>query len=318
MAVYTRVARDDLEAFLQDYDLGEVIAFHGIADGTVNTNFYLTTSHRKTVLTLFEQLSMEDLPYFLDFMSWLSEHDIPCAHPISGVDGINLRRLKGKPASLFERLDGEWIANPDTKACRQIGRTLARMHRAGAGFVSRRANPFGRAWCREQGRVLLEQLPAREAELLRQELTFQGLEQHHDLPRGAIHGDLFRDNALFRGGILSGVIDFYFACDEVFLFDLAIAANDWCSDPEGHLDDARARAMLSAYDDERPFTSKERSAWPAMLRAAALRWWLSLLTEARAPRSGEITRIKAPEEFERILRDRIAHYDRLQQLILME
>ena len=314
MAVYTPVSGDELRGFLAHYDVGDLRCFRGIAEGTVNTNFFVETDSAHGVLTLFEQLPAEEIPYFLALMAWLSEHGLPSSHPIADCQGRYLRELNGRPAALFQRLEGVSIERPQTIHCRVVGQALGRLHIAGAGFPEQRENPHGHAWWRSAGRHLIPEVSRGTAVLIREELRFQSLYRLDELPRGPIHGDLFRDNVLFDGKRITGIVDFYFACDDRLLFDLAIAVNDWCGEPDGSLNAERATALLQAYHGERPLTAIERGAWPAMLRAAVLRWWLSRLVEARVPRSGELGRQKDPRELETALRWRIDNHDKLYQL----
>jgi len=314
VAVYTGVSTDELSAFLAHYDVGEPCDFRGIVDGAVNSNFYVSTVSLQAVLTLFEQLHAAEIPYFLSLMAWLNEKGVASPHPIAGRDGAYLRTLNGRPAAMFQRLHGAWVANPNVEHFRAVGRALGRLHAAAVDFPDRRANPYGHPWWRSAGQSLLPEMPGDQAAILREELRFQSLYRFGDLPRGTIHGDLFRDNVLFEENRIAGIIDFYFACDELLLFDVAITVNDWCSRSDGALDWAPARALLDAYHGERALTPVERGAWPAMLRAAALRWWLSRLLDARGRQAGQLGREKDPREFERVLRSRVANHDQLHGL----
>ncbi len=306
MSVYTRVEREQLETFLTHYDLGELLEQQGISDGIENTNYFVTTTKGRYVLTLFESLSAEELPFFLDLMAFLAEHDVPSASPLADADGHYLRTLNDRPAALVERLSGAWVAAPSVVQCAALGRVLGRLNRAGQAFKGQRPNSRGPHWWRVTSARVMERLPEADARMLQNELAYQSSHRLDELPRGVIHADLFRDNALFQGDELTGVIDFYYACTDVLLYDLAVTVNDWCSHGDGTLDSARATAMLQAYNAERPLTDQERKSWPVMLRAGALRFWLSRLQDKLFPRPGEMTHIKDPEEYARVLRDRIA------------
>jgi len=309
MSVYTRVEREQLEAFLTNYDLGELVEQQGISDGIENTNYFVTTTKGRYVLTLFESLSAEELPFFLDLMAFLADHDVPSASPLADTAGSYLRTLNDRPAALVERLSGAWVPAPSVAQCAALGAVLGRSNREGQAFKGQRSNTRGPHWWRVTSEQVMERLPAADAKMLQDELAYQSSHRLDDLPRGVIHADLFRDNALFQGDELTGVIDYYYACMDVLLYDLAVTVNDWCSNDDGTLDKARASAMLQAYNSERPLTDQEHKSWPAILRAGALRFWLSRLQDKLFPRPGEMTHIKDPEEYARVLRDRIASSD---------
>ena len=306
MSVYTPVERDELEAFLQNYALGELVEYEGISAGIENTNYFVTTSEQCMVLTLFENHGAAELGYFLDLMAFLAEHEVPSAHPIADNHGNYLRELNGKPAALVMRLNGRGIDNPTTAQCAAIGHALAQLHLAGQEFSGRRANDRGPHWWRVTRDAIFEQLDGADQALLEEELAFQTAHRFDALPRGVIHADLFRDNALFEGETLTGLIDFYYACNDVLLYDVAVTVNDWCSREDGAIDEAKALALLGAYRQVRPISEGELQAWPVMLRAAALRFWLSRLQDLHFPREGELTHIKDPNAFKRILLQRKA------------
>jgi homoserine kinase type II len=301
MSVYTSITADELRAFLAGYAAGDLVRFTGIESGIENTNYFVTTTGGEYVLTIFEQHSKDELPFFLDLTAFLAEHDIPCAHPLANNNKEYLGSLKGKPAAMVNRLKGSQVGLPTPAQCSAIGQVLAHMHQASGSFGQSRPNPRGYTWRRETGDALQQKLTDDERELLDQELEnearFAGLE----LPSGIIHADLFRDNALFEGDRLCGVIDFYYACTDRFVYDVAITVNDWCSNGDGSLDNERTRHLLTAYREVRPINDLEREAWQAMLRAAALRFWLSRLYDMHFPRPGEMTHIKDPNAFRRIL-----------------
>ncbi len=305
MSVYTRVEREQLEAFLTNYDLGELLEQQGISDGIENTNYFVTTTKGRYVLTLFESLSAEELPFFLDLMAFLADHNVPSASPLADGEGSYLRTLNSRPAALVERLSGAWVATPSAAQCAALGTVLGRLNREGQAFKGERPNTRGPHWWRVTSERVMGRLSEADARMLQDELAYQSSHRLDELPRGVIHADLFRDNALFQGDELTGVIDFYYACTDVLLYDLAVTVNDWCSNNDGSLDEARTAAMLQAYSAERPLTDQERKSWPVMLRAGALRFWLSRLQDKLFPRPGEMTHIKDPDEYARVLRDRI-------------
>lgn len=306
MSVYTTVSRDQLAAWLKHYSLGALMGFQGIASGIENTNYFVTTSHGRYVLTLFEKLRADELPYFINLLAHLAAHGIPCPRPVADLENRYLGVLNGKPACLATRLEGTSPEAPQTGQCAQIGELLADLHLAGRSYPAHMADPRGPAWRQGVAAQLLPVLPADEATLLAAELEYQSAQSFAALPGGVIHADLFRDNTLFDDGRLSGVIDFYLACDGFWAYDLAVAANDWCVLPGGSLDTARLAAMVEGYRRIRPYTDEERMAWPALLRAAALRFWLSRLYDAYFPRPGELTYAKDPGHFRRILEAHIA------------
>lgn len=306
MSVYTTIERDELEAFLQNYPLGKLIAYEGISAGIENTNYFVDTEKGRFVLTIFESLSKDELPYFLDLTAHLAEHEVPSAHPKADNDGHYLRELKNKPAALVQRLLGGNVEQPSVIQCAAMGKALGHLHVVGQSFTGNRENERGPHWWHETATAVMPHLSADEQTLLNNELHFQRQHEHDNLPRGVIHADLFRDNALFDNDELTGLIDFYYACNDVLLYDVAVTVNDWCSNPDGSLDKARLDALVSAYQQERPFTDAEQQSWRVMLRAGALRFWLSRLKDKHFPREGEITTVHDPDVFKRILIDRAA------------
>jgi homoserine kinase type II len=314
MSVFTTVTLEELDGWLDQYDVGAPEALKGISAGIENTNYFVTTSEGRYVLTLFEKLKPRELPFYLNLMACLAERGIPSPKPVASRAGRLLGELNGKPAALVSFLPGRDLARPTTAHCAQIGAMLARIHLAGEDYGARMDNPRGPKWWTAVMPELLPFMAEGDVALLREEVRFQSLYRRSDLPRGAIHADLFRDNALFDGGRLSGVIDFYFACTDALLYDVAITVNDWCMSAGGTLDAARTTALLDAYRGVRAFTPIERGAWPVMLRAAALRFWASRLYDFHLPRPGELTHAKDPNHFRRILASHIENEHDLPQL----
>ncbi|HJS37037.1 MAG TPA: homoserine kinase [Burkholderiales bacterium] len=309
MSVYTPVSQAELSAWLRNYSVGGLLALEPIKSGIENTNYFVTTSQGRFVLTLFERLPAAELPFYLELMAHLARHGIPCPAPIANLANALLGELNGKPAALVTRLPGRSIERPGERECAELGALLARMHLAARSYGAYLDNPRGPRWWRSAARDLQPFLDAARRRLLEAELDFQAGQRFPDLPRGPVHADLFRDNALFDDGRLSGVFDFYFAGVDCLLYDVAVCANDWClADPAADRDLAPAltRAFLSAYDALRPFSAEERAAWPAMLRAAALRFWLSRLHDLHLPRPGELVHAHDPEHFRLVLERRIA------------
>lgn len=311
MAVFTPVSLDDLRQWMPQFPLGEPLTLTGIASGIDNSNFFLSTERGEYVLTVFENLTFAQLPFYLQLMAHLAQRGLPVPAPVASHDGQLALPLRGKPATIVSRLAGRSQMAPGPVHCGAIGAVLARMHLAARDFALAQANPRGLDWCGATAPQVLPFLSAPEADLLRAEIAFQqayaGGAAFRALPRGPVHADLFRNNVMFDGERLTGLFDFYFAGCDSWLFDLAVTVNDWCIDQDsGALDAARLSALLAAYRALRPFTHAERDAWRPMLRAAALRFWLSRLYDLHLPRAAEILTPHDPTHFERILRQRIA------------
>jgi homoserine kinase type II len=304
LSVFTPVTESQLAAWLKNYAVGTPLALEPIAAGIENTNYFVTTSQGRYVLTLFERLSAAELPFYLDLMAHLARHGIPCPAPIADLGDRYLASLNGKPAALVTRLAGQSKEEPSVADCAELGALLARMHLAARSYGGYAENPRGPKWWRVAARDVRSFLDAQRAALLEDELAFQSQHRFPDLPRGAVHADLFRDNAVFADGRISGVFDFYFAGVDCFAFDLAVCVNDWCLvDPQAdrRLDAGRTRSLLDAYDAVRPRQPAEQEAWPVLLRAAALRFWLSRLHDKHLPRPGELVKVHDPDHFRDIL-----------------
>ena len=306
MSVFTTVTSEQLRCWLRDYPVGELRDLQGIAAGITNTNYFVTTDSGRYVLTLFEKNAAEDLPYFLDLMTHLAERGIPCPRPMRNRAAANLAMLNGKPASLVSCLPGRDIEQPTLVQCAEVGRVMAQMHVAGLSFPGRMENPRGSAWREATAASVLGVLDAEERRMLQDEMAYQTKLDTAGLPHGVIHADLFRDNVLFEGERLGGIIDFYYACNDILLYDVAIAVNDWCESGQG-IEAARLQALLQAYHDVRPLSEAERLAWPGLLRRAALRFWLSRLYDLHNPQAGELTHAKDPQQFRRIMQLRVTH-----------
>lgn len=304
MSVYTPVSQAELSAWLANYSVGELVSCEPIKAGIENTNYFVSTTQGRYVLTLFERLPAEELPFYVNLMAHLARHGIPCPAPIADLSDQYLQRLNGKPAALVTRLAGKSIERPGTAECAELGALLGRMHLAARSYAAYLENPCGPKWWRFAARAVAPFLHAEQKSLLETELAFQAEHRFPDLPRGPVHADLFRDNALFENARISGVVDFYFAGIDCLLYDVAVCVNDWCLvDPasDRRLEEARTRALLAACHAVRPFTRLERAAWPAMLRAAALRFWLSRLYDFHRPRPGMLVHAHDPEHFRDIL-----------------
>ncbi|MCK6389899.1 MAG: homoserine kinase [Azonexus sp.] len=296
MSVYTVVERGALAEWLAPLGLGELIDHAGIAAGMQNSNYFVTTTAGRYVLTLFEAIPPAELDFYLQLQETLADRGLPCPQPQRDASGRRWRLLAGKPAALLSRLAGQPVENPSVAQCAALGAMLARLHLAAADFRGAPPNPCGAAWCAEQGQALLPLLATEDAALLADELAFQAQQSTATLPGGVIHADLFRDNALWDAhGQLAGVLDFYFAGVDCWLFDLAVVVNDWCPDA------ARFAALCAGYAECRPLTLAEQLAWPAVRRLAALRFWLLRLDAKYRPRPGSVVTVKNPETFRDLL-----------------
>ncbi len=312
MAVYTSVSSAELSAWLARYSAGALKQLKPIASGIENTNYFVTTEHRALVLTLYERLPQEDLPFYLNLTAHLANEGVRVAAPLADRSGALFSTLNGKPACLVERLHGEANMQPTAMHCAVIGGELARMHIAAARYRPRLANSRGPAWMLNTSRAVRPYLNVEQNTLLAQEMDFQrkAREARGDkLPVGAIHADLFRDNALFDADTLSGIIDFGFAATDSFVYDLAITINDWCiDDADTQFKPEHYRALMDAYLAVRPLSAIELEEWPAMLRLGALRFWLSRLYDFHLPRPSELVLAKDPAHFERMLRARLLSF----------
>lgn len=309
MAVFTEVSFDEAAELVSRLDIGELSSLAGITSGIENTNYFADTTRGRYVLTLFERLTFQQLPFYLHLMKHLAERGIPVPDPQADAGGNILHSLKGKPAAVVNRLSGRHHLAPDADHCASVGAMLARMHLAGSDFPMVQPNLRGLAWWEETVPVVLPHLDAAQRELLSSELAFQQLAaasaQYAQLPRGPIHADLFRDNVMFEGDELTGFFDFYFAGVDALLFDIAVCLNDWCIDLEsGRLVEERANAFVAAYHAVRPLGGAELRLMPAMLRAGALRFWISRLWDFHLPRDATMLKPHDPSHFERVLRAR--------------
>ena len=300
MSVYTPVEIPQLEQFLTRYELGKLLDFQPIAAGITNTNYYLDTELDRFVLTLYEHHSDAELDYMLGLQQHLARRSVRCSEPVKDHFDQFYSSLNQRPAAIIHRLQGEVQTALTPRNCALIGGELARFHQAGHDYTGLRANPRGLEWIRSACDRLG---PGLASEDLRGIATTLDVCQKFDLdqlPCGAIHADLFHDNALFMDGELGGIFDFDYACNDSFVFDIAVLLNDWCIDSDGQLVEARVNSVIDAYQHQRQLESIELEALPLMLRVSALRFWLSRLYDKRFPLSGELTFIKSPDEFRHI------------------
>lgn len=313
MAVFTEVSESDVQSLLAEYALGEFRGLKGIAAGIENSNFFLTTTHGEFVLTVFEVLKAEQLPFYIELMNHLADKGIPVPKPQTRLDGARLSTLHGKPAAIVSKLPGSYAAKPNAQHCAIAAETLARAHLAGLDFTITQPNLRGLPWWKQTAPTVLPFLDQELASLLQQSLAEQELlsvsSDYQSLPRGPAHCDLFRDNVLFAGTpdapVMGGFIDFYFAGVDTWIFDVAVSVNDWCIDhATGVFQGELLESWLSAYHQVRPFTEAERRVWPAILRGAALRFWISRLYDFYLPRPAQTLKPHDPTHFERILMQR--------------
>ena len=316
MAVFTEVSESTAQELLDSLKLGELRALQGIQGGIENTNYFLTSSEGEFVLTLFERLTHEQLPFYLYLMKHLAQAGIPVPDPVSNQDGDILLTVCDKPAAVVNRLRGKSELQPSTAHCAAVGEMLARMHLAGRDFARQQPNLRGLSWWSDTVPVVLPFMDAAQQTLIRAELAYQqhvaASSAYAALPRGAVHADLFRDNVMFDGSAdapeLTGFFDFYFAGVDTWLFDVAVCLNDWCIDhASGMHDSAKAQALLNAYQSVRAFSGAERQLLNPMLRAGALRFWTSRLWDFHLPREASMLQAHDPSHFERVLRARVAH-----------
>ena len=310
MAVFTPVTQEQAALLMSQLGLGELTELRGIEGGIENTNYFATTDLGDYVLTLFERLNHAQLPYYLYLMKHLAETGIPVPNPAANQDGDILHTLCDKPAAVVNRLLGKSQLAPDADHCAAVGAMMARMHLAGEDFNRSQPNLRGLAWWNNTVPVVLPYLDKDQASLLQSELAYQNhIAQgaaYQALPKGPVHADLFRDNVMFDGEKLTGFFDFYFAGNDTWLFDLSVCMNDWCIDlNSGEHAPERALAMLNAYQEVRPLRSAERQLLPAMLRAGALRFWISRLWDFHLPREASMLKPHDPTHFERVLRARL-------------
>ncbi len=312
MAVFTEVTSDEAASLLSKLNLGTLQSLQGINSGIENTNYFVSTERGDYVLTLFERLSHEQLPFYLNLMRHLAARGIPVPAPQADAQGCILHTLQGKPAAVVTRLKGRNQLAPQASDCAQVGAMLARMHLAGQDYAARQPNLRGLAWWVETVPVVKPYLTPGQTELIESELRFQqtlaASADHAALPQGPIHADLFRDNVMFDGPRLSGFFDFYFAGCDTFGFDIAVCLNDWCIDlATGALDEDRAQAFVAAYDAVRRLSEVELRLLPALLRSAAMRFWLSRLWDFHLPRDAAMLQPHDPAHFERVLNLRRDH-----------
>lgn len=301
MSVYTSVSDDEMRQLLTEYPLGRFRALQGIAQGITNSNFFLHTDSGSYVLTVFEALSAAELPFFMDLTRHLSRNGVACPAPIAKHDGTLTATLVGKPACIVEKLSGSDTSFPTALQCRNTGAMLAKMHLAGSDFAQSMDNPRFDAWWTASAAKLLPFLNPEDATLLADEIRYQAENPDTALPNGIIHADLFKDNVLLDGENVAGFIDFYYACNGSFVYDLAIAVNDWARRADHSIDPVLRDAFVEGYQSVRPLTPAETAYLPTAYRAGCLRFWVSRLLDFHFPAEGEMTFIKDPNVFRDLL-----------------
>lgn len=310
MSVFTPLNLEEVRTWLRDFELGEIVELKGIAAGITNTNYFVITHNSRYVLTIFEKNTLDELPYFVDLMAHLAQHGILCPAPIFNKNGVALHLLKNKPALMVSCLKGKDIATPDLVQVGQVATTLANMHTAGQQFNQQGHNQRGQDWFVNTTEQVAPKMISADAQLLKAELAHQLKVDTSHLPRGVVHGDLFRDNVLFDDEQLGGFIDFYYACNDVLAYDVAIAVNEWClhhnGSDLGNIDPEKLTHFLAQYQQVRPFSEAEKQMWPTLLRRAALRFWLSRLYDFYYPADGALTHTKDPNHFKNLLQQHIA------------
>lgn len=303
MSVFTAVSQQQLDNFLQAFSLGRLLGFTGIEGGSENSNFFVATTEGEYVLTLVERGPVDELDFFIRLLAELQAAGLPVPYAIADRTGTRLHRLNQRPALLQPRLPGKHLQAPNPSDCQAVGEALARLHLATRHSTLARHSDRGLDWLLEQGQPLLASLPPGQLQRQLQQVLAR-LQQWQQalpgLPTAILHADLFRDNVLFDGHHLSGLIDFYNAHSGMMLYDVAIACNDWCIDPQQQLDPARSRSLLAGYARLRPFTPAEAQCWPDLLQIAALRFWLSRQIAASQHRQQPGVLIKDPGHFQRI------------------
>ncbi|MBT5765727.1 MAG: homoserine kinase [Kordiimonadaceae bacterium] len=301
MAVYTHVSADEISEFIAEYDVGEVISFKGIAEGVENSNYLLSTTKNKFILTLFEKrVNENDLPFFMSLMKHLSDKGINCAEPIKDKNGNVLKELCGRPTALISFLNGLSITKPSRQNCRELGEAMAEMHIAVQDFEMSRDNNLsvdGWGSLAQKCHSRADECHMGLSNIIKQEIEFLQNNWPSDLPKGIIHADLFTDNVFFLDGKLSGLIDYYFACTDIFAYDIAICINAWCFEKDGSFNATNAAALVKGYQKKRPLTVAEINALPLLCRGSALRFILTRLYDWLNQVEGALVKVKDPLEY---------------------
>jgi len=304
MSVYTSIDKPQLEAFLSDYPVDKLVNFTGIEAGITNSNFFVTTKSREYVLTIVEHESAEDVEWFMQLLGFLHKSHIPCAEPVFANTSRYTQFLADKPATLVAKLSGREKIEVSADDCFEIGSVLAQLHVSCKAYPSQRSDSRGQLWHQQTTDKVCPRLSKEDKNLLTSKMNDCYIEKLSTLPSSVIHADLFRDNVLFDNEKISGIIDFYYACSDCMLYDLAIVFNDWCREEDKSIDTHRARALFSGYEKIRTLQNSEKSAWPQAVQRAALRFWLSRLHDWHFPIDGLLTSAHDPAPLKSILNER--------------
>ena len=304
MAVYTSINSNDLIEWFKEFNPKDFVDFKGISSGVTNSNYLIMMPDLNYILTIFEHNNIEELPFYVDLMTYLVKKDFLCPKPIENNSGQALGLLKDKPALMVSFLEGKEIVTRNAKSCHSVGQYLAKLHLTTNNFPQSNKNTRGLGWMSSIYLNLKEFLPLKDQEIIELEINYHKELDKVELPEGIIHGDLFRDNVLFLNDKVSGFIDFYYACNGTFIYDIAIAINDWCIDEDGKINKIMFSEFIKGYQSERNLTDNELKYLNSVLRLAALRFWLSRLEDFHNMKDGEITSIKDPNHFKDILVDR--------------
>jgi len=306
MAVYTSINSSDLNDWIEKFNFKDLVNFKGISSGVTNSNYLIQMAHSNYILTIFEHNNIEELPFYIDLMTYLAKENFLCPRPIENKNGQALGLLKEKPALMVSFLDGKEKAIRSPKSCYLVGQYLAKLHLTANNFSQLNKNTRGLDWVSDMYLNLKKYLSLEDQGILELEINYHKEMDKVELPEGIIHGDLFKDNVLFLNDKVSGFIDFYYACNEKFIYDIAIAINDWCIDQDGQINKSMFLEFIKGYQSERKLTDNEQEYLNVALRLAALRFWLSRLEDFYNAKEGEITSIKDPKHFKDILLDRQA------------
>jgi len=307
MSVYTALTEDDFSQILNNYELGQLLNFQGIEAGIDNTNYFLTTAKGEYVFTLFENININELRFYLALLNKFFVAGLHCPQPQPDIKDEIIGEFREKPFTIVSRIKGNSLKHAEINHCSAIAEELAKLHSIKITDIPTLKNRRGSEWRLATFNKIKTFLSDEDTELINNELVLYASINHADLPQGFIHADLFRDNALFENNILSGIIDFYDACFDVYLYDVAITVNDWCTEDNGVLNLSLYNTFLCSYQKTRPFTQTEKTHWALMLRIAAMRFWLSRLDDSFHPRQGDLTQSKDPALYKSILKYHILH-----------
>ena len=303
MAVYTSLSQSEVETFISKFNIGKLKSYAGISGGVTNSNFFINTDSCEAVLTIFEELNFEDLDYYFSFMQHLSTHGFLCPKPISDSNNNLIHDLKGKPAALISKLPGKVFEEINDHQLIILAKSFAEMHLISLKFNTQKKNERDLQWMKDTFSMFANKISSEQRELINEELSFlENLSEN--LPRGVIHADLFRDNVLFEENRLGGIIDFYYACNDFFIYDIAIVINDWCIDPNGIIIERRKKLFIEAYDSIRQLNNSEHEALNSYLRLAAMRFLISRFRDQFNEKDAELNTIKDPLFFYEILKNR--------------